>query len=335
MANLNRNLAAAGSAFKEASGESRFMPRLPSVNLTRVNLGLPEPSQSTMRVLEIVGFALLIIVTAVILIYLKNSFLPFSSFYDNGLFTGIPQSKRYWTNLPIPSGGNPPSGLYISKDDNIAKRPALYSMMFDLNIASSKAPGLGSYRHILHRGSDDYNQQTSSGPTQQITGNTSSDATWEASAQSAKSAGGTPLPIFMNPGIFLHPYRNDIVFFIQTEAAAASVVGYDVLYMESIALDDVPLQQWIRITLVVSGSVVDVYLNGLLQKSIILKGQPRGTPADIYGRSGPVPFYGAVMNMKIWNGALNPKQVKDAAVIAIPHPITLATINESCDAPTA
>ena len=139
----------------------------------------------------------------------------------------------------------------------------------------------------------------------------------------------------MNPGIFLHPYRNDIVFFIQTEAAGASVVGYDILYMESVSLDDVPLQQWIRITLVVSGSVVDVYLNGDLQKSIILKGQPRGVPADIYGRGGPVPFYGVAMNMKIWNGALNPKQVKDAASIAMPPPLTLATVNETCDAPTA
>jgi hypothetical protein len=334
MANLNRNLAAATSAFDEASSGSRFLPRLPSVNLSRVNLGLPEASPSTMRVLEIIGFALLFIVLAVILVYLKNSFLPSSSFYDNGLFSSLPESKRYWTNPPVSAGGDPPSGFYVSKDDNIAKRPALYTMMFDLNIGSSKAPGLGSYRHILHRGSDDYNQQTTAGPTQQMTGNVTSDETWEASTASAKSTGGTPLPIYMNPGIFLHPYRNDIVFFIQTEAAQASVVGYDVLYMESVALDDVPLQQWIRITLVVSGSVVDVYMNGDLYKSIILKGQPRGIPADIYGRSGPVPFYGVLMNLKIWNGALNPKQVKDAASIPIPAPITLAATNESCEAPT-
>ena len=332
---VNRNIAAASSAFREASGESRYMPRLPSVNLSRAGLGLPDASPSTMRVLEIVGFAILVIIGAIILFYLKNSFLPSSAFYDNGLFASEPQSKRYWTNLPIPQGGDPPSALIISKEDNIAKRPGLYTMMFDLNIGSSKAPALGSFRHILHRGSDDYNQQVSSGPTQKITGNTGSDETWEASTSSAMSAGGTPLPVYMNPGIFLHPYRNDIVFFIQTEAAQSSVVGYDVLYMESIALDDVPLQQWIRITLVVSNSVVDLYMNGQLQKSIILKGTPRGVPADIYGRSGPVPVYGVVMNMKIWNGALNPKQVRDSAAVTIPSPITLAAVADSCDAPTA
>ena len=139
----------------------------------------------------------------------------------------------------------------------------------------------------------------------------------------------------MNPGIFLHPYRNDIVFFIQTEAAQSSVVGYDVLYMESVALDDVPLKTWIRITIVVNSSVLDVYMNGKLQKSIVLKGTPRGVPADIYGRSGPVPVYGTLMNMKIWNGALNPKQVGDAAGVPMPRPITMAAAGESCDVPTA
>ena len=267
-----------------------------------------------------------------ILLYIVNSFFPFTAFYDNGLMAGLPSSKRYWTNLKIPAGGDPPSGLFISKDDNIAKKPNSYTVMIDLNINSSKAPAMGSYRHILHRGSDDYNQEVGSGMTQKITGNTSSDSSFEASMAGATAAGGTPLPIFMNPGVFLHPYRNDLIFFFQTEAAQKNIVGYDVLYLESLALDDIPLREWFRITIVLNGISVDVYKNGQLLKSIILKGEPRNVPGDWYGRSGPIPAYGILQNIKIWNGALNPKQVKDAASIPLPAKIELAEAGESCEA---
>jgi hypothetical protein len=217
--------------------------------------------------------------------------------------------------------------------DNIATRPAIYSVMFDLFVESSSGPRMGSYRHILHRGSDDYNQAVGSSVTQGITGNTSSPETWSASTSSSKSqGGGTPLPVFMNPGVFLHPFRNDLVFFFQSEAAQQSVVGYDVLYLESLAIDDIPLKEWLRITVVLNGSVVDVYMNGLLQKSIILQGKPRTVPMSWYGRSGPTPAYGVVQNMKVWNGALNPKQVQDSASGAKPAPVKLAKTSENCDA---
>jgi hypothetical protein len=334
MQNINRDLAAADSLFKNVSGKSSVFSRIPSTSsmLAAPDLGFPPASEPVKRVLTIIGLIMLILIGGLILLYLVNSFFPFFAFYDNGLMAGLPSAKRYWTNLKIPAGGDPPSGLYISKDDNIAKKPNSYTVMFDLNINSSKAPAMGSYRHILHRGSDDYNQEVGSGMTQKITGNTSSDSSFEASMAGANAAGGTPLPIFMNPGIFLHPYRNDLLFFFQTEAAQKSVVGYDVLYLESVALDDIPLREWFRITVVLNGITVDVYKNGELLKSIILKGEPRTVPGDWYGRSGPIPAYGVLQNIKLWNGALNPKQVKDAASIPLPAKIELAEAGESCEA---
>lgn len=334
MQNINRDLAAADSLFRNVSGKSSVLSRIPSASsmLAAPDLGFSPASEPVKRVLTIIGLVMLLIVGVLIMLYLVNSFFPFTAFYDNGLMATLPSAKRYWTNLKIPAGGDPPSGLYISKDDNIAKKPNSYTVMFDLNINSSKAPAMGSYRHILHRGSDDYNQEVGSGMTQKITGNTSSDSSFEASMAGAEATGGTPLPIFMNPGIFLHPYRNDLIFFFQTEAAQKSVVGYDVLYLESVALDDVPLREWFRITVVLNGITVDVYKNGELLKSIILKGEPRTVPGDWYGRSGPIPAYGVLQNIKLWNGALNPKQVKDAASIAFPAKIEIAEAGESCEA---
>ena len=58
----------------------------------------------------------------------------------------------------------------------------------------------------------------------------------------------------------------------------------------------------------------------------------KAVPADWYGRSGPMAAYGVLQNMKIWNGALNPKQVKEAASIAMPAKITLAEPGDSCEA---
>ena len=324
MQNINKDLAAAQSLFKNISGRGSRIPSASTI-LATPDLGFPPASEPVKRVLTIIGLIMFILMGGLILLYIVNSFFPFTAFYDNGLMAGLPSSKRYWTNLKIPAGGDPPSGLFISKDDNIAKKPNSYTVMIDLNINSSKAPAMGSYRHILHRGSDDYNQEVGSGMTQKITGNTSSDSSFEASMAGA-------LPIFMNPGVFLHPYRNDLIFFFQTEAAQKNIVGYDVLYLESLALDDIPLREWFRITIVLNGISVDVYKNGQLLKSIILKGEPRNVPGDWYGRSGPIPAYGILQNIKIWNGALNPKQVKDAASIPLPAKIELAEAGESCEA---
>ena len=333
MQNINRDLTAADSLFKNVSGRgSGILSRIPKPSLSMPDLGFPPASEPVKRVLTVVGLIIFILMVGFILLFIVNSFFPFTAFYDNGLLVSLPSSKRYWTNLKIPTGGDPPSGLYVSKDDSIAKRPTNYTVMFDLNINSSKAPGMGSYRHILHRGSDDFNQEVGSGMTQKVTGNTSSDAAFEASAASSAAAGGIPLPIYMNPGVFLHPYRNDLIFFFQTEAAQKTVVGYDVLYLESLALDDIPLREWFRITIVLNGTIVDIYKNGELMKSIILKGEPRTVPADWYGRSGPMAAYGVLQNMKIWNGALNPKQVKDAASIAMPAKLVLAEAGEACEA---
>jgi hypothetical protein len=332
---MNRNaLNRVGALFREGTSQGSLLSRLPKVSFDGPGFGLPNPSEPQSQVLTILAIVFFTIFGLALAIYIYGTVYQQDSPLNGvlGLST-YPKSQTYWTNFSVPANGDPPSSLLVKKEDNVAGRPAIYSVMFDLFIDSSSAPKMGSYRHILHRGSDDYNQAAGESIVQGITGNTSSTDAWSASEASSKShGGGTPLPVFMNPGVFLHPYRNDLVFFFQTEAAQADVTGYDVLYLESLAIDDVPLKEWLRITVVLNGSVADVYMNGLLQKSIILQGKPRTVPMAWYGRSGPTPAYGVIQNMKVWNGALNPKQVQDSASGGMPAPVKLSQANESCDA---
>jgi len=322
----------AAAIFREDAGQGSLFSRLPKISLDGPGFGLPNPTQPTNQLLTVVAILLFAIVGLTLLVFIYGSVTNTAPL--NGILglTTYPKTQTYWTNFSVPTNGDPPNGLIVPEKENIATRADSYTIMFDLFVDNSSGSGMGSYRHILHRGSDDFNQNVGDSVTQGVSGNTETVDTWDASKASSKSQkGGTPLPVFMNPGVFLHPFRNDLVFFFQSNAAQQSVVGYDVLYLESLAIDDIPLKEWIRITVVLNASVVDVYMNGLLQKSIVLQGKPRSVPMAWYGRSGPTPAYGVLQNLNVWNGALNPKQVQDTSSAGKPAPVKLAQSNEKCD----
>jgi hypothetical protein len=296
---------------------------------------LPPESEPGRRMLTLVAIVGLVILVLVLIAYVINYAYPFIA---EGALSFLPlasatRSQRYWTNLIVPANADPPSQLLITKDESIAKRSNVYTFMIDLFIANSKSSSMGSYRHILHRGSDSYNQTNPETALAQQALDASSSPSAEASLASAARSGGVPLPNYMNPGVFMHPYRNDIVFFFQSEAAASDVVGSDILYIESLALDDVPVQEWFRVTVSLNDNVVDIYKNGDLVKSMILKGKPRSVENQWYGRSGPVPFSGVLMNMKMWDGNIPASLIKSSASIAFPPKPELTNLTEECPVP--
>jgi hypothetical protein len=290
------------------------MPSMPTIPDGGISTMFPPATEPVKRVLFIVGGILLILTTLAVLIFTVNAFFPFIDISPISNAFGLSvQQQLYWSNTLIPAGTDAPSALYISPADSITIRPSQFTFMFDIFIQSSKAPALGSYRHILHKGSDEYNQLAGTAITQGVTGDTSSDKTFDAAIAGSERMQGIPLPAQMSPGIFLHPYRNDLVFFIQTEAAPADVVGNDILYLESLAIEDVPLKEWFRITVMINSNVVDIFKDGDLLKSIVLKGKLRPVPNQWFGRSGPAPFSGVLQNLKLYNGILSPAQIKSAA----------------------
>jgi hypothetical protein len=330
--NFSSNLRNEERRFQRGTTVGGFsMPSMPSMPGGPVSGWFPPASEPVKRVLFIIGGIILILTTLAIFIFTANAFFPFvdTSPISNAFGLSV-QQQLYWSSFVIPAGTDAPSALYISQKDSITIRPAQFVAMFDIFIQSSKAPALGSYRHILHKGSDEYNQLAGTAITQNIVGNAATDQTYEAAAAGAERMQGIPLPTQMGPGVFLHPYRNDIVFFMQTEAAAASVIGYDVLYLESTALEDVPLKEWFRITLMINGTFMDIYKNGELMKSIVLKGKVRPVTNQWFGRSGPAAFNGVLQNLKLYNGVLTPAEIKFAASGAFSSKPQIKDASEIC-----
>jgi hypothetical protein len=330
--NFSANLRNSERLFQRGTSVGGFsMPSMPTMPGGPVSGLFPPATEPVKRVLFIIGGIILVFTVLAVLVFTANAFFPFvdTSPISNAFGLSV-QQQLYWSSFLIPAGTDAPSALYISPKDSITTRPSQLVVMFDIFIQSSKAPAIGSYRHILHRGSDEYNQLAGTAITQNIVGNAATDKTYEAATAGAERMQGIPLPTQMGPGVFLHPYRNDIVFFMQTEASPASVIGYDILYLESTVLEDVPLKEWFRITIMVNGTFMDIYKDGELMKSIVLKGKIRPVTNQWFGRSGPAAFNGVLQNLKLYNGILSPAEIKTAASAAFPAKPQIKDASEIC-----
>lgn len=82
-------------------------------------------------------------------------------------------------------------------------------------------------------------------------------------------------------------------------------------------VDDIDLQRWVMVSVVLSGNVVDVYLNGKLARSCTtpsyFRVDPTGTPSLILcpssSASQAIGFDGYISGVGVSNSALNPEQV--------------------------
>lgn len=76
-------------------------------------------------------------------------------------------------------------------------------------------------------------------------------------------------------------------------------------------LQDIDLQRWINITISVNGRIVDVYYDGKLNRSCVLKGVPTasasGTQAVVIGRSGG--FMGKMSGVQFFGYPLTPDRI--------------------------
>jgi len=68
------------------------------------------------------------------------------------------------------------------------------------------------------------------------------------------------------PGVYLAPNTNKMIITVSCDA------GID--EANAIVMDDIPLNNWFCITIVLEGRSLECYLNGLLEKSISLTGAP-------------------------------------------------------------
>lgn len=190
--------------------------------------------------------------------------------------------------------------------------PGQYSVSVQLAISDSRSPSVGKFRHILHRGS---NPVGLSSTTAASTGHANIQASdLPQPGEPTYTAQG--LPQIMNPGIFLDSYKNDIHIFVHTKGKEASPVSnrrpggripgaiseIEVLWLESMTIQDVPMNTPITIGVVCTGKSLEVYVNCRLYSTMLLRGIPYLPAADNqwFGRYGAFPFLGKIQNLTLW-----------------------------------
>jgi hypothetical protein len=107
------------------------------------------------------------------------------------------------------------------------------------------------------------------------------------------------------PGIWLYPNTNSLHCRINTYADPNE--GCDV--------QNIPLQKWVHVCYVLDNRTVDIYINGKLERSCVLRGIPKLNNDDVYiaaeGDSTGSGFYGLLSKFQYLSRALTPSQIMD------------------------
>ena len=100
------------------------------------------------------------------------------------------------------------------------------------------------------------------------------------------------------PGLWLYPNTNALHARINTFAAVN----------EGCDIKNIPLQKWVCIAYILNNRTVDIYINGKLERSCVLRGVPKlnNAPIHICENGG---FFGKISNVKYFRYALQPDKV--------------------------
>ena len=104
-----------------------------------------------------------------------------------------------------------------------------------------------------------------------------------------------------SPGLWLYPKTNALHARISTSFEDNE--GCDV--------QNIPLQKWVMITYVLNNRTVDIYVNGKLERSCVLKGIPLIDGGDNLFVCKEGGFYGQIAKLQYFNRSLVPSEVLD------------------------
>jgi hypothetical protein len=234
------------------------------------------------------------IVIAVVLL-IVDYFVPFLPYNPaSGPSVIARAGKTFWSgnqgateNLVVPATQSP------------TVQSGMYSMSVQIAIGDSRGPNAGKFRHILHRGSNP------AGLTATTAGSTghANIQVGDLPQPGEPTYNELGLPQIMNPGIFLDKYKNDIHVFVHTKGTED---GLEVLWLESMTIEDLPMNTPITLGVVSTGKALEVYVNCRLYSTMLLRGTPYLPKADNqwFGRYGAFPFTGTLQNLTLWANPL-------------------------------
>ena len=95
------------------------------------------------------------------------------------------------------------------------------------------------------------------------------------------------------PGLYISPNTNELTLIMNT---------YDVIN-EEVKIPDIPINKWINVIIRCKNKNLDVYINGIITKSVQLLGVPKQNYGDVYvAMNGG--FSGYISNLQYFNYAL-------------------------------
>lgn len=209
------------------------------------------------------------------------------------------EAERVW----IPSANNRNLVAYAETHLKRTYRNSDFTSTMEVILYDTRTSNTSQYRHLYHRGSNDLAPPSKPGET-------------------------PPFPEFglpkrMNPGIFLDPYNNDIIVFVDT-------MGGSEVHRESVRIKDIPLDTPFRLGITLEGRVLEVYINCKLEVTKVLSNPPRVVENDWYGVAGRHAGKAQIQNLLLWN---RPLKVNEIGKLCKEKP--KFDFKPSCDVPEA
>jgi len=102
------------------------------------------------------------------------------------------------------------------------------------------------------------------------------------------------------PGLYIAPNTNNLVIFMNTFNDINTKV----------TINEIPMNKWINVIIRCKNTLLDVYINGDISKSLQLNGVPKQNYGDVYvAENGG--FDGYISNLLYYNRALNPIEISN------------------------
>jgi len=232
-----------------------------------------------------------LILFMVLLILFNSQYEVFFQRKSTGINRPMPPPTVFWQLAKLDNPQDPVN-LEITSDEFPMTKPDIYSMSLELNISDTRASeDNGPYRHILHRGTSELQSFVSNSP---------------GSIPRGRGDLNDGLPLQMNPGIFIDPYTNDLVIFVDTDP----LNGSGQAFRESVRVADIPLKSPFRLHITVHDQILEVYINCRLASTKLLHGTPRAVPNDWYARIGFARSQSTFQNLNLWDADLYASEIR-------------------------
>lgn len=102
------------------------------------------------------------------------------------------------------------------------------------------------------------------------------------------------------PGLYIAPNTNELVVIMNT---------FNVIN-EEITVSDIPLNKWVNVILRCRNTTFDVYINGVVTKSVKLLGVPKQNYGDVYIAMNNG-FSGYISNLSYYNYAISTSKIRE------------------------